>query len=83
MIGDFPAPEPPAAKEEQPLPPREDTETAAADRDLNGKEVTLEGRRFLVEKVDENGRASLRDLTFEGAAGFPIERVEHIPSFGV
>ena len=40
--------------------------------------MTLEGRRFLVEKVDENGRASLRDLTFEGAAGFPIERVEHI-----
>ena len=78
VIGDFPTPEPPAAKEGQPLPPREDTETAAADRDLNGKEVTLEGRRFLVEKVDENGRASLRDLTFEGAAGFPIERVEHI-----
>ena len=78
VIGDFPTPEPPAAKEEQPLPPREDTETAAADHDLIGKEVTLEGRRFLVEKVDENGRASLRDLTFEGAAGFPTERVEHI-----
>lgn len=78
VIGDFPTPEPPAAKEEQPPPPREDTEMAASDRDLIGKEVTLEGRRFLVEKVDENGRASLRDLTFEGAAGFPIERVEHI-----
>ena len=58
--------------------PREDTETAAADRDLIGKEVTLEGRRFLVEKIDEDGRASLRDLTFEGTVGFPIERVEHI-----
>ena len=78
VIGDFPTPEPPAAKEEQPPPPREDTETATADRDLIGKEVTLEGRRFLVEKIDEDGRASLRDLTFEGAAGFPIERVEHI-----
>lgn len=78
VIGDFPTPEPPAAKEEQPLPPREDTETAASDHDLIGKEVTLEGRRFLVEKIDEYGRASLRDLTFEGAAGFPIERVEHI-----
>ena len=78
VIGDFPAPEPPAAKEEQPPPPREDTETAAADRDLIGKEVTLEGRRFLVEKIDEDGRASLRDLTFEGTVGFPIERVEHI-----
>ena len=78
VIGDFPAPEPPAAKEEQPPPPREDTETAAADRDLIGKEVTLEGRRFLVEKIDEDGRASLRDLTFEGNVGFPIERVEHI-----
>ena len=78
VIGDFPTPERPAAKEEQPPPPREDTETAAADRDLIGKEVTLEGRRFLVEKIDEDGRASLRDLTFEGVAGFPIERVEHI-----
>ena len=78
VIGDFPTPEPPAAKEEQPPPPREDTETAASDHDLIGKEVTLEGRRFLVEKIDEYGRASLRDLTFEGAAGFPIERVEHI-----
>lgn len=78
VIGDFPTPEPPAAKEEQPPPPREDTETAAADRDLIGKEVTLEGRRFLVEKIDEDGRASLRDLTFEGTVGFPIERVEHI-----
>ena len=78
VIGDFPTPEPPAAKEEQPPPPREDTETAASDRDLLGKEITLEGRRFRVEKIDEDGRASLRDLTFEGAVGFPIERVEHI-----
>lgn len=78
VIGDFPTPEPPAAKEEQPQPPREDTETATADRDLLGKEITLEGRRFRVEKIDEDGRASLRDLTFEGAVGFPIERVEHI-----
>ena len=78
VIGDFPTPEPPAAKEEQPLPSREDTETAASDRDLLGKEITLEGRRFRVEKIDEDGRASLRDLTFEGAVGFPIERVEHI-----
>lgn len=78
VIGDFPTPEPPAAKEEQPLPPQEDTETAASDRDLLGKEITLDGRRFRVEKIDEDGRASLRDLTFEGAVGFPIERVEHI-----
>ena len=78
VIGDFPTPEPPTAKEEQPLPSREDTETAASDRDLLGKEITLEGRRFRVEKIDEDGRASLRDLTFEGAVGFPIERVEHI-----
>ena len=78
VIGDFPTPEPPAAKEEQPPPPRKDTETATADRDLLGKEITLEGQRFRVEKIDEDGRASLRDLTFEGAVGFPIERVEHI-----
>ena len=76
VIGDFPTPGPPAAKEEQ--PPREDTETAAADRDLIGAEVSLDGRRFLIERINEDGRASLRDLTFEGAVGFPIERVEHI-----
>ena len=58
--------------------PREDTETAAADRDLIGKEVTLEGRRFLVEKDRRGWPGLLRDLTFEGLRGFPIERVEHI-----
>ena len=74
-------PEPTSAKEEPPIlstSPQEDAESAGVDRDLIGKEVTLEGRRFLVEKIDEDGRASLRDLTFEGAVGFPIERVEHI-----
>lgn len=76
VIGDFPTPEPPDTKEEPPAPPTSPQESA--DRDLIGKEVTLEGRRFRVEKIDEDGRASLRDLTFEGAAGFPIERVEHI-----
>lgn len=66
-------PEPPIL----PTSPQEGAESAGADRDLIGKEVTLEGRRFLVEKIDEDGQASLRDLTFEGAV-FPIERVEHI-----
>ena len=74
-------PEPTSAKEEPPIlstSPQEDAESAGVDRDLLGKEITLEGRRFRVEKIDEDGRASLRDLTFEGAVGFPIERVEHI-----
>ena len=76
VIGDFPMTEPPDTKEEPPAPPTSPQESA--DRDLIGKEVTLEGRRFRVAKIDEDGRASLRDLTFEGAVGFPIERVEHI-----
>ena len=74
-------PEPTSAKEEPPIlstSPQEDAESASVDRDLIGKEVTLEGRQFLIEKIDEDGRASLRDLTFEGAAGFPIERMEHL-----
>ena len=52
-------PEPTSAKEEPPIlstSPQEDAESAGVDRDLLGKEITLEGRRFLVEKVDENGR---------------------------
>ena len=44
--------------------------------DLIGKELTLDNRRFIVERVDRNGDASMRDITFEDSNGFPILRVE-------
>ena len=45
--------------------------------ELVGKEVTLDGHRFMVERVsDLSDDVTLRDLTFEGNVGFPISRVE-------
>lgn len=44
--------------------------------DLIGKELTLDNRRFIVERIDRNGDASMRDITFEDSNGFPIFRVE-------
>nr|WP_304014065.1 helicase-related protein [Ruminococcus bromii] len=44
--------------------------------DLIGKELTLDNRNFIVERIDGNGDASIRDITFEDSNGFPIFRVE-------
>ena len=47
--------------------------------ELVGKEVTLDGHRFIVERVsDLSDDVTLRDLTFEGNVGFPISRIEKI-----
>jgi N12 class adenine-specific DNA methylase/adenine-specific DNA methylase len=43
--------------------------------DLIGKELTLDNRNFIVERIDGNGDASMRDITFEDSNGFPIFRV--------
>ena len=54
------------------------TEEVSADT-LIGREVTLEGRRFVVDSIDTTaGTASLRDMTFQNGAGFPIFRVEPV-----
>ena len=54
-------------------------EEPAAYADLVGKEVTLDGHRFIVERVsDLSDDVTLRDLTFEGNVGFPISRIEKI-----
>ena len=47
------------------------------DNDLIGAELTLDGRRFAVDEV-RDGRASLRDITFQDGTGFPIFRNEPI-----
>lgn len=45
--------------------------------EILGKELTIEERHFLVESVHD-GKASLRDLTFEESVGFPINRIEDV-----
>ena len=47
------------------------------DNDLIGAELTLDGRRFAVDDV-RDGRASLRDITFQNGTGFPIFRNEPV-----
>ena len=54
-------------------------EEPAAYADLVGKELTMDGHRFVVERVsDVSGDVTLRDVTFEGNVGFPISRVEKV-----
>ena len=54
-------------------------EEPAAYADLVGKELTMDGHRFVVERVsDISGDVTLRDVTFEGNVGFPISRVEKV-----
>ena len=49
------------------------------DTDLIGKEIVLDNRRYVVERVGEiSGDVSLRDVTFQNNVGFPINRVEKI-----
>ena len=48
--------------------------------DLIGKEITLDNRRYVIESVGEiSGDVSMRDITFQNKAGFPINRVEKLP----
>ena len=49
----------------------------ANDNDLVGVELTMDGRRFVVDEIN-NGMASLRDVTFQNGAGFPIFRSESV-----
>ena len=54
-------------------------EEPAAYEDLVGKELTMVGHRFVVERVsDVSDDVTLRDVTFEGNVGFPISRVEKV-----
>ena len=47
--------------------------------DIIGKEIIIDDRRFLIEKVGKiSGDVSMRDVTFEDTVSFPINRVEKI-----
>ena len=47
--------------------------------DLIGREITIDNRRYVIESVGKiSGEVSMRDITFQNNAGFPINRVEKI-----
>ncbi len=57
-----------------------DAEREADNSDLIGKEITLDNRRYVIESVGKiSGDVSMRDITFQNEAGFPINRVEKLP----
>jgi len=48
-----------------------------SDNDLIGVELTMDGRRFVVDEI-HGSTASLRDITFQSSTGFPIFRNESV-----
>ena len=47
--------------------------------DLIGTELTIDNRRYRIESVGGiSGDVSMRDITFQNEAGFPVNRVEKI-----
>ena len=64
-----------AAKPEQP----QSEPVLTADPVIVGTRLTIDGRQFEVDSVDDHTqRVSLRDVTFEAGTGFPIFRKESI-----
>ena len=54
-------------------------ESIETDNYLIGKEINIDDRKFIVENIsDISGDVTLRDITFESSAGFPINRIEKI-----
>ena len=73
-------PEKPEWLSEQDIDRYEQQMTVSTKREndeILGKEISINERRFVVENVHD-GKASLRDLTFEESVGFPINRIEDI-----
>jgi len=58
----------------------EEMEPAGKEDEIEiGTELTIDGRRFVIDSIDmDTGKVSLQDLTFEQATGFPIFRSESI-----
>ncbi|WP_369923376.1 LPD25 domain-containing protein [Thomasclavelia cocleata] len=47
--------------------------------DFIGKELMIDNRRYIIESVGKiSGDVSMRDITFQNNAGFPINRVEKV-----
>ena len=45
--------------------------------DLIGKYLTIDNRKYIIEGVRSYGDVEMRDITFENAVGFPINRLEN------
>ena len=57
---------------------KDKTNDTASDN-IVGKEITIDNRQYIIESVGENSDdVSMRDITFQNSAGFPINRVEKI-----
>lgn len=66
-------------EEEQPAPVDENNNEQKTDTNIVGRELIIDDHRFVVENIGEiSGDVTLRDITFEGSAGFPISRIEKI-----
>ena len=59
------------------LPEQEHISQVQNNDDLLGVELTIEGRRFVVDEI-QGEQASLRDITFQANAGFPVFRNMHV-----
>ena len=69
----------PDDRQEKTGPVQMSIEDPAPYEDLVGKELTIDGHRFVVERVsDLTGDVALRDVTFEESHGFPLDRMEKI-----
>jgi len=60
-------------------PPSIASEPEESPQSLVGRRYVIDGREFVVDSIDkELDKISLRDITFQNGAGFPIFRTEHI-----
>jgi len=68
-----------AAKQETPITRKETPEQPAEKEMAVGLELSIDGRRFAIDTIDEEaGTVSLRDITFQNGVGFPIFRRERV-----
>ncbi len=63
--------------EASPLSEQEHIPQIQSNDDLLGVELTIEGRRFVVDEI-RGDEASLRDITFQENTGFPVFRDMHV-----
>lgn len=59
------------------IPENPKIEEANNDNDVVGKEVVIDGSKFIIESV-KNGYVEMKDISFQNNVGFPVFRKEHI-----
>ncbi len=63
---------------EEQLNPFREKAAQTEESDITGRELTIDGRTFVVESVSNTGSVSLQDKTFQQGTGFPISRIDSI-----